>query len=89
MDMRMVRMMTRQITAEMGRVKNGLGSPLVSSSPRLRLRSSRSPRMMPSTSGAMGYFISRRMKPTMPKPTMTQTSNMRWVMAKDPTTQST
>jgi len=37
--------------------------------------------MMPSTSGAIGYFICRSTKPTKPKNTMTQMSNMRWLSA--------
>ena len=73
--------------AEMGLVNNTLRSPSLMVRLRRRLLSTKSPRIIPKTSGAIGYFNCRRTKPKSPKASMTNMSKGRCVSANGPITQ--
>ena len=69
-------------------VKIGVQSPPDPIKPADKFSSAMGPRTKPITKGAKGIFLVSKKSPSSPKLIITQTSNMRFDIAKEPTTQN-
>eukprot|EP01047_Picozoa_sp_COSAG01_P123907 COSAG01_NODE_52873_length_343_cov_1.016393_1_plen_85_part_10 len=74
--------------SDLGSVKIGVQSPPDPIKPADRFSSAIGPKTKPITKGASGIFLDSKKSPSSPKLIITQTSNMRFDMAKEPTTQN-